>query len=127
MCSSNEIVPELHHYINSQFHREAIYPILSNPIKCITFWHFVYRLIKINTGVQSINNVYAIVNKVENVLVNTYIFDFIDNGVYVVYALYSRTLGHSQSASNLVETMLWIITMAYAYSVLCAVNFYECL
>ncbi len=41
------------------------------------------------TGVQSINNVYAIVNKVENVLVNTYIFDLIDNGVYVVYALYS--------------------------------------
>jgi hypothetical protein len=41
------------------------------------------------TGVQSINNVYAIVNKVENVLVNTYIFDLIDNVVYVVYALYS--------------------------------------
>jgi hypothetical protein len=44
---------------------------------------------RIYTGVQSINNVYAIVNKVENVLVNTYIFDLIDNGVYVVYALYS--------------------------------------
>ncbi len=43
-----------------------------------------------NSGVQSINNVYAIVNKVENVLVNTYIFDLIDNDVYVVYALYSR-------------------------------------
>ncbi len=43
-----------------------------------------------NTGVQSINNVYAIVNKVENVLINTYIFDLIDNGVYVVYTLYSR-------------------------------------
>ncbi len=41
------------------------------------------------SGVQSINNVYAIVNKVENVLVNTYIFELIDNGVYVVYALYS--------------------------------------
>jgi hypothetical protein len=27
------------------------------------------------TGVQSINNVYAIVNKAENVLANTYIFD----------------------------------------------------
>jgi hypothetical protein len=40
-------------------------------------------------GVQSINNVYAIVNKVENVLVNTNIFDLIDNVVYVVYALYS--------------------------------------
>ncbi len=46
------------------------------------------------TGVQSINNVYAIVNKVENVLVNTYIFDLIDNGVYVVYALYS-SIGYS--------------------------------
>jgi hypothetical protein len=43
-----------------------------------------------NTGVQSINNVYTIVNKVENVLVKTYIFDLIDIGVYVVYALYSR-------------------------------------
>ncbi len=47
-----------------------------------------------NSGVQSINNVYAIVNKVENVLVNTYIFDLIDNGVYVVYALYSRIDSH---------------------------------
>jgi hypothetical protein len=36
-----------------------------------------------HTGVQSINNVYAIVNKVENVLVNTYIFDLIDNDIYV--------------------------------------------
>ncbi len=43
-----------------------------------------------NTGVQSINNVYASVNKVENVLKNTYIFDLIDIGVYVVYSLYSR-------------------------------------
>jgi hypothetical protein len=43
------------------------------------------------SGVQCINNVYAIVNKVENVCVNKYIFDLIDNGVYVVYALYSST------------------------------------
>ncbi len=42
------------------------------------------------SGVQSINNVNAIVDKVENVLVNTHIFDLIDIGVYVVYALYSR-------------------------------------
>jgi hypothetical protein len=41
------------------------------------------------TGVQSINNVYAIVNKVENLCVYQYVFDLIDNGVYVVYALYS--------------------------------------
>ncbi len=47
------------------------------------------ELQRIYSGVQSINNVCAIVNKVENVLVNTYIFDLIDNGVYVVYALYS--------------------------------------
>jgi hypothetical protein len=39
--------------------------------------------------ITSINNVCVIVNKVENVLVNTYIFDLIDNGVYVVYALNS--------------------------------------
>ncbi len=43
-----------------------------------------------NSGVQSINNVYAIVDKVENVCVKQYIFNLIDNGVYVVYALYSR-------------------------------------
>jgi hypothetical protein len=42
-------------------------------------------------GVQSINNVYANVNKVENVLVYTHNFDLIDIGVYVVYALYSST------------------------------------
>ncbi len=42
------------------------------------------------SGVQSINDVFHIVNKVENVCVNKYIFDFIDNVEYVVYALYSR-------------------------------------
>jgi hypothetical protein len=45
----------------------------------------------LNSGIKSINNVYAIVNKVENVCVYQYIFDLIDNGVYVVYVLYSRT------------------------------------
>jgi hypothetical protein len=44
-----------------------------------------------NTGVQRINNVFHIVDKVENVCVNKYIFDLIDNVEYVVYALYSRT------------------------------------
>jgi hypothetical protein len=48
-----------------------------------------FDIFKHHGGVQSINNVYAIVNKVENVLVNTYIFDLIDNDVYVVYVLYS--------------------------------------
>jgi hypothetical protein len=43
-----------------------------------------------NTGVQRINNVFHIVDKVENVCVNKYIFDLIDNVEYVVYALYSR-------------------------------------
>ncbi len=42
-----------------------------------------------HTGVQRINNVFHIVNKVENVCVNKYIFDLIDNVEYVVYALYS--------------------------------------
>jgi hypothetical protein len=41
------------------------------------------------TGVQSINNVFHIVDKVENLCVNKYIFDLIDNVEYVVYALYS--------------------------------------
>jgi hypothetical protein len=40
-------------------------------------------------GVQSKNNEYHIVDKVENVLVNKYIFDLIDNVVFVVLALYS--------------------------------------
>ncbi len=43
-----------------------------------------------NTGVQSINDVFHIVVKVENVCVNKYIFDLNDNVEYVVYALYSR-------------------------------------
>ncbi len=43
-----------------------------------------------NTGVQRINNVFHIVDKVENVCVNKYTFDLIDNVEYVVYALYSR-------------------------------------
>ncbi len=50
------------------------------------------------TGVQSINNVYANVNKVENVLVNTHIFDLFNNGVYVVYAFYSSSLTAPQSS-----------------------------
>jgi hypothetical protein len=45
-----------------------------------------------NYGVQGINNVFRIVNKVENVLKNTYIFDLIDNVEYFVYALYSRIM-----------------------------------
>ncbi len=49
-----------------------------------------------NSGVQSINNVYAIVNKVENVCVYQYIFDLIDDGVYVVYALYSRIFDYKK-------------------------------
>jgi uncharacterized protein YvpB len=52
---------------------------------------------KDNTGVQSINNVFHIVDKVENVLVYTHIFNLIDNVEYVVYALYSRTILGGQS------------------------------
>ncbi len=45
-----------------------------------------------NAGVQSINNVFHIVDKVENVFVYIHIFNLIDNVEYVVYALYSRML-----------------------------------
>ncbi len=41
-------------------------------------------------GVQSINDVFHIVVKVENVFDYTHIFNLIDNVEYVVYALYSR-------------------------------------
>jgi hypothetical protein len=41
------------------------------------------------SGVQSINDVFHIVDKVENVFVYTHIFNLIDNVEYVVYALYS--------------------------------------
>jgi hypothetical protein len=54
--------------------------------------YVVFMQITNNTGVQSINNVFHIVDKVENVCVNKYIFDLIDNVEYVVYALYSRIL-----------------------------------
>jgi hypothetical protein len=46
-----------------------------------------------STGVQSINDAFHIVNKVENVFVYTYIFNLIDNVECVVYALYSRVVG----------------------------------
>jgi hypothetical protein len=55
----------------------------------IEFYTYVILLFIFYAGLQSINNVYAIVDKVENVCVNQYIFNLIDNGVYVVYALYS--------------------------------------
>ncbi len=45
-----------------------------------------------NSGVQSKNNVYHIVYKVQNSYENTLKFDLIDNVVYVVFALYSRIL-----------------------------------
>ncbi len=54
---------------------------------------FIVEIFKLETliytGVQRINNVFHIVDKVENVCVNKYIFDLIDNVEYVVYALYS--------------------------------------
>jgi hypothetical protein len=45
-----------------------------------------------NTGVQSINDAFHIVVKVENVCVKKYIFNLNDNVESVVYALYSRIL-----------------------------------
>jgi hypothetical protein len=50
-------------------------------------------MMKVNTGVQSIDDVFHIVGKVENVLVYTHIFNLIDNVEYVVYALYSSIGG----------------------------------
>jgi hypothetical protein len=47
------------------------------------------KILKPYSGVQRINNVFHIVDKVENVLVYTYIFNLNDNVEYVVYALYS--------------------------------------
>jgi hypothetical protein len=54
----------------------------------------------INAGVQSINNVYANVNKVQNPFIDALIFDLIDNGVYVVYALYSRMVDSGLVCGN---------------------------
>jgi hypothetical protein len=45
-----------------------------------------------NSGVQSKTNEYHIVNKVEIIFVYKHIFNLIDNVVFVVLALYSRTL-----------------------------------
>ncbi len=43
----------------------------------------------LHSGVQSKNNVYHIVDKVQNSYENALKFDLIDNVVYVVLALYS--------------------------------------
>jgi hypothetical protein len=67
-------------------------------LKFISLWfsHIIYSPTpRVSTkkncysGIRSINNVFHIVNKVENVLQNAYIFVLIDNVEYVVYALYS--------------------------------------
>jgi hypothetical protein len=58
----------------------------------VRFYHIGFPLDPNYAGVQSINNVFHIVDKVENVCVNQYIFDLIDNVEYVVYALYSSTM-----------------------------------
>ncbi len=44
----------------------------------------------LNSGVQSKNNEYHIVNKVENQSIYEWILNLIDNVVFVVFALYSR-------------------------------------
>jgi hypothetical protein len=81
--ASSEIDPD--RIIKISYKIQVKAKVMAGTLNC--FYKIVPTLIY--AGVQSINNVYAIVNKVENVLVNTYIFDLIDNGVYVVYALYS--------------------------------------
>ncbi len=48
--------------------------------------------LRLYSGVQSKNNVYHIVDKVQNSYENTLKFDLIDNVVYVVFALYSSIL-----------------------------------
>jgi hypothetical protein len=55
-------------------------------------FHFDSKIFEDYSGVQSINNVYAIVNKVENKGIYEWILNLIDIGVYVVYALYSSTV-----------------------------------
>ncbi len=57
------------------------------------------------SGVQRINNVFHIVDKVENVCVNKYIFDLIDNVEYVVYALYSSII-----------MLIYVIFIKYYYN-----------
>jgi hypothetical protein len=47
-------------------------------------------LCSLSSGVESKNNVYHIVDKVQNLYENTLKLDLIDNVVYVVFALYSR-------------------------------------
>ncbi len=70
-------------------------------------WSFSFDIA--NTGVQSVNNVFHIVDKVENVCVNQYIFDLIDNVEYVVYALYSRILVKNQLLENLKKNKAIVI------------------
>ncbi len=57
---------------------------------------------------QRINKVFHIVNKVENVCVNKYIFDLIDNVEYVVYALYYRII----PLLKFDILLIWVYTVA---------------
>ncbi len=59
---------------------------------------------KDHTGVQSINDVFHNVNKVENVFVYTLILNLIDNVEYVVYALYSSILTTGEDRRSLSHT-----------------------
>jgi hypothetical protein len=52
--------------------------------------NFTIKFYEINTGVQSINDVFHNVNKVEYSFIGDLILNLIDNVEYVVYALYSR-------------------------------------
>jgi hypothetical protein len=55
-------------------------------------WFFRASFLKVAySGVQSINDAFHNVNKVENVFVYRHIFNLIDNVECVVYALYSST------------------------------------
>ncbi len=76
--------------------------ILLSIINSILFWKL---RVQANSGVQSINNVFHIVNKVESVFDFQCILNFIDNVEYVVYALYSR-IGENYKARKFQQLSL---------------------
>jgi hypothetical protein len=59
-------------------------------------------------GVQSINNVYAIVNKVENQGIYEWILNLIGIGVYVVYALLTPVWAKTKKCHRDILTMVHI-------------------
>ncbi len=70
------------------------------------------------TGVQSINNVYAIVNKVKNVLVNSHIFNLINFSISKPFEDFDSAFdNHLKFNSNIFGSNIFIVARKFEFQI----------